>query len=70
MNSNSIIYLDAYRVMPTVFERERKESEYDSYVALRKLRKINKLIAAAELAVTFLIGLGFVFCIGLVITML
>lgn len=70
MNSNSIIYLDAYRMIPTVFESERKKSEYNAYAFLRKLRKIRKLIAAIELAVTFLIGLGFVFCIGLVITML
>ena len=70
MQSNSIIYLDSYRTMPTMFKYVRRKQTADTYATLRKLRKIKKLIAAAELAVTFLIGLGFIFCIGLVITML
>ncbi|MCQ2419590.1 MAG: hypothetical protein MJ118_00485 [Clostridia bacterium] len=70
MSTNSIIYLDAYRTMPTVLDYKESKCRNDIYAALRKLRKIRKLTALLELAVTFLIGLGFVFCIGLVITML
>ena len=70
MNSNSVITLDTYRKIPTVFETERMKMNINPYADLRAARKLKNLLAAAELAVTMLIGVGFTFCIVLVITML
>lgn len=70
MHSNSVIVLDTYRKIPSVFETERRRLNVSPYTNLRAARKIKNMLAAAELAVTALIGIGFSLCIALVITML
>ena len=69
MNEKMIV-LDTYRTVPTVFENERRKTALSPIMNVRAARKLKNLIAAAELAVTALIGIGFVFCIVLVLTML
>ena len=70
MNSDSVIFLDNYRKAPTLYASERRSIDRPSCAELRTARRLRSLLAAAELAVTALIGVGFTFCVCLVIAML